>query len=114
MLTLKFDGLNAQQARALAECYDTLVVAGDTEALPALPVSDTPATTPAQSVVPTAPPPSYTHDQIAKAGAALIDAGKMPELLGLLAKFDTQAVTQLKQEHLGSFATELRKLGAQI
>lgn len=48
------------------------------------------------------------------AGAALIDAGKMNELIGLLGAFGVQAVTQLKQEQLGAFATELRKLGAQI
>lgn len=48
------------------------------------------------------------------AGAALIDAGKINELMGLLNAFGVQAVTQLKQEQLGAFATELRKLGAQI
>lgn len=48
------------------------------------------------------------------AGAALIDAGKINELMGLLNTFGVQAVTHLKQEQLGAFATELRKLGAQI
>lgn len=48
------------------------------------------------------------------AGAALIDAGKINELMGLLNNFGVQAVTQLKQDQLGAFATELRKLGAQI
>jgi len=45
---------------------------------------------------------------------ALIDAGKINELMGLLNAFGVQAVTQLKQDQLGAFATELRKLGAQI
>jgi len=48
------------------------------------------------------------------AGAALIDTGKINELMGLLNNFGVQAVTHLKPEQLGAFATELRKLGAQI
>lgn len=69
---------------------------------------------PAPPVVPTAAAPTYNRDQIMTAGAALIDAGKINELMGLLNAFGVQAVTQLKQEQLGAFATELRKLGAQI
>lgn len=72
--------------------------------------------------VPTAPPaavpvaaaPTITREQIMTAGAALIDAGKMSELMGLLNRFGVQAVTQLKQEQIGAFATDLRKLGARI
>lgn len=48
------------------------------------------------------------------AGAALLDAGKMNELMSLLNAFGAQAVTQLKEDQLGAFATELRKMGAQI
>ena len=80
-----------------------------------------PATAPAPVQLPAAPPvvpvaaaPTYNRDQIMTAGAALIDAGKINELMGLLNAFGVQAVTQLKQEQLGAFATELRKLGAQI
>lgn len=69
---------------------------------------------PAPAPVPVAPAPTYTRDQIMTAGAALIDAGKINELMGLLNSFGVQAVTQLKQDQLGAFATELRKLGAQI
>lgn len=65
-------------------------------------------------VVPTAAAPTYSRDQIMTAGAALIDSGKISELMGLLNAFGVQAVTQLKQEQLGAFATEMRKLGAQI
>lgn len=72
----------------------------------------TPAPVPAP--VPVAPAPAYNRDQIMTAGAALIDAGKINELMGLLNSFGVQAVTQLKQDQLGAFATELRKLGAQI
>lgn len=74
--------------------------------------SVTPA--PAPAPVPVAPAPTYNRDQIMTAGAALIDAGKINELMGLLNSFGVQAVTQLKQDQLGAFATELRKLGAQI
>ena len=48
------------------------------------------------------------------AGAALIDAGKMNDLIGILNAFGVQAVTQLREEQLGAFATELRKLGAKL
>lgn len=69
---------------------------------------------PAPAPVPVAPAPTYSRDQIMTAGAALIDAGKINELMGLLNSFGVQAVTQLKQDQLGAFATELRKLGTQI
>ena len=67
---------------------------------------------PAPAVPVTAP--TYTLDQISRAGAALVDAGKMDALLGLLAKFGVAAVTQLQPDQFGVFATELRALGAQI
>ncbi len=64
--------------------------------------------------VPVAGVPTYTLDQISKAGAALVDAGKMEPLLGLLTKYGVQAITQLQPAQYGVFATELRALGAQI
>ena len=70
-----------------------------------------PLTTP-PAAVPVAAAPAYTHDQIMKAGAALVDAGRMNELAALLNTFGVQAVTQLKPEQFGVFATELRKMGA--
>lgn len=77
---------------------------------------------PAQTAAPTNPAPAvpvttaptYTLDQIAKAGASLVDAGKMEQLLALLAKYGVQAVTQLQPDQYGVFATELRALGAQL
>lgn len=77
---------------------------------------------PAQTVAPTNPAPAvpvttaptYTLDQIAKTGASLVDAGKMEQLLALLAKYGVQAVTQLQPDQYGVFATELRTLGAQL
>ena len=70
------------------------------------------AAAPAPAVPVTAP--TYPLDQIAKAGANLVDAGKMEQLLALLTKYGVQAVTQLTPDQYGAFATELRALGAQI
>lgn len=73
-----------------------------------------PVAPPAAPAVPTAEAPAYTLDQIARAGAALVDAGKMEPLLALLSRYGVAAITQLKPEQYGAFATELRGLGAQI
>lgn len=77
------------------------------------PTSAAPGNTPAPTV-PVAGAPTYTLDQISRAGASLVDAGKMQQLLELLGRYGVQAVTQLKPEQYGAFATELRGLGAQI
>lgn len=84
---------------------------------PAMPVpTPPPASVPAAPTpaLPVASAPSYTLDQISKAGAALVDAGKMEPLLALLTKYGVQAITQLQPAQYGVFATELRALGAQI
>lgn len=57
---------------------------------------------------------SYTHDDLAKAAITLMDAGKQPELLGLLQEFNVQAVPMLKEDQIGPFALKLRELGAKI
>ena len=88
-------------------------VAAPASAPAAPPVTPMPtAAAPAPAVPVTAP--TYTLDQIAKAGANLVDAGKMEQLLALLTKYGVQAVTQLTPDQYGAFATELRALGAQI
>lgn len=106
----------------------SLPVAKPVPPSPAAPTAPAPTSVPVPTVTPLAVPPpaiptptvpvaaapTYNRDQIMTAGAALIDGGKMNELMGLLNTFGVQAVTQLKQEQLGAFATELRKLGAQI
>lgn len=53
-------------------------------------------------------------DAIARAGASLIDAGKMPQIMELLKKYGVQAVTQLKTEQYEGFAKDLSDLGANI
>lgn len=82
---------------------------------PAAPVTPPPAPAPAPApAMPVTTAPAYTLDQISKAGAALVDAGKMEPLLALLGKYGLQAITQLQPAQYGVFATELRALGAQI
>ena len=60
--------------------------------------------------------PTPTIDQIAAAGARLLDddANKMTALLDLLGKYGVQAITQLKPEQLAGFAADLRALGAEV
>ena len=64
--------------------------------------------------VPLAQPPQYTIDQIMAAGATLMDAGRVDDLMNLLRSFGVQAVTDLEPEQMGAFATALRSLGARI
>lgn len=108
-----------------APVAQTVPTAGPTAAYPSNPVPTAPAAAPAPvapnspavppaASVPLASAPQYTVDQIMQAGASLMDAGKVNELMNLLHGFGVQAVMDLKQEQLGAFATELRKLGAQI
>ena len=76
-------------------------------AAPVVPVSPV-------SAAPVSPAPQYTHERIMAAGGALIDAGKMDDLIALLGRYGAQAVTQLKPDQLDTFAAELRALGATI
>ncbi len=71
------------------------------------------AAAPVAQTVPTGAP-AYTLEMIATAGTALIDAGKMDQLLNLLGKYGVEALTALDPSQYGSFANELRALGAQI
>lgn len=63
---------------------------------------------------PLAEPPKFTVDEITKAGGDFAQAGHMQELVNLLQQFGVQAVTQLRPEQIGPFATALRGLGAKI
>ena len=86
---------------------------------PTIPVATpAPTVTPAANVAPApAVPtsaPQYTLDMIATAGSALIDAGKMDQLMGLLGKFGVASLTELAPESYGAVANELRALGAAI
>lgn len=86
---------------------------------PTVPVAaPAPAAAPAANVAPApAVPtsaPQYTLDMIATAGSALIDAGKMDQLMQLLGKFGVVSLTELAPESYGAVANELRALGAAI
>ena len=74
-------------------------------------VSKAPA--PAAPAIPTAAP-QYTLEMISAAGSALIDAGKMEQLLTLLGKYGVDNLTALKPDQYGAMATDLRALGARI
>lgn len=83
------------------------------------------ATAPAQTEAPAqtqqtqpateaAPAKSYTVDDLSRAGATLIDQGKMPQLIELLKKYGVQAVTQLDASAYPAFVEEMKALGAQL
>lgn len=55
-----------------------------------------------------------TREQVAMAGAALLDAGKMDELVALLGEFKVQAITQLNDEQVPLVAEKLRAMGAKL
>lgn len=121
----------AQPAAPAAPVNPTPAPTVPTQA-PGAPLSATPAQTAAQiaPTVPVAQPapvantapaptvptsaPQYTLDMIATAGSALIDAGKMDQLMQLLGKFGVASLTELAPESYGAVAGELRALGATI
>ncbi len=73
-----------------------------------------PVQVPMPAAVPVATTPGYTLEQLGKAGAALVDAGKRDQLIALLQRRGIQTLSQLDPSQYGAFATELRGLGAQI
>lgn len=75
--------------------------------------SETTAAPAQAATVPTAAP-QYTLEMLAKAGTALIDAGKTAELQALLQKYGVEALTALDPAQYGAVATELRAMGATI
>lgn len=99
--------LSATPAQTATPIAPTVPVAGlAPAAAPAANVAPAPA-------VPTSAP-QYTLDMIATAGSALIDAGKMDQLMQLLGKFGVASLTELAPESYGAIANELRALGAAI
>lgn len=82
----------------------------------AVPVVPTVPVAPAQPAAPAVPTaaPQYTLEMIATAGSALIDAGKLDQLMALLGKYGVDSLTNLAPENYGAIAQELRALGARI
>lgn len=102
---------------------EAAAAANPTAPAQAAPTTVTAAPTPAQPTAPTTAAPTasavraedtYTLDALSRAGAALVDAGMMPQLLDLLTKYGVRAVVQLPKEQYGAFAGELKALGAQL
>lgn len=79
---------------------------------PAEPNNWSPKEAPATQIPTTQP--TYSLDELSVAAAALMDAGKQPDLLGLLQKYSVKGLFELPQEMYGAFATDLRGLGAKI
>lgn len=58
--------------------------------------------------------PSYKMDDLARAAASVVDAGKQPELMQILASFGVVSLPEIPADQYGAVATALRGLGAQI
>ena len=86
-------------------------------AAPAPQPAPAPAPQPAAAPQPaptTQPEAAIDLSVIARAGAGLVDQGKMPEIMNLLKNYNVRAITELKQEQYADFAKDLRALGAAI
>lgn len=70
-------------------------------------------TQPVQTVVPTTAK-TYTLEDLQRASGALVQAGKIQQLQGLLQQFNAVSLAHLAQENFGAFALKLRELGADI
>lgn len=88
---------------------------GQTAPVNGIPVATAPGTFSA-GTAPLAQAPTFTLEQVSKAGADLITAqpAKMQELMGLMQQFGVQTVNALRPDQLGAFATALRGMGAKI
>lgn len=82
---------------------------------PAAATAPQPVPAPAPQPAPTTQPEAAIDlSVIARAGAGLVDQGKMPEIMNLLKNYNVRAITELKQEQYADFAKDLRALGAAI
>ena len=79
-----------------------------------VPNVSTPAPDTSSAPIMPASAPQYTLDMLANAGATLINAGKINDVMAILAKFGVEALTSLAPDKYGAVAIELRNLGAQI
>ena len=68
---------------------------------------------PVQTAVPTTAK-TYTLEDLQRASGALVQAGKIQQLQGLLQQFNAVSLAHLAQENFGAFALKLRELGADI
>ena len=70
-------------------------------------------TQPVQTAVPTTAK-TYTLEDLQRASGALVQAGKIQQLQGLLQQFNAVSLAHLSQDNFGAFALKLRELGADI
>ena len=96
---------NPTQAQSVTEAAQT--VPQFTQTPPAQPSQTAPIAAPSEAK-------SYTVDDLSRAGATLIDQGKMPQLLDLLKRYGVQAVTQLDKSVYPAFVEEMKALGAKL
>ena len=125
-ITVTFDSLEEFDAFRGASSAKEPPVKSSEDVPAAAPVSstseqviapETPAISPAAptpEAVPVAPAQSYSLDDLAKAGIALMDQGKQADLLALLQQFGVTALPQIPPEQYGAVATAMRGLGARI
>ena len=100
----------ASDAPTAMPANTTLANASPVMTQPVAPAADA---APQQTAVPTAAP-TYTLEQVQAAVGPLLMQGKGPQMQALLAQFGVQRLPDIPAESLGSFATALRGLGAQI
>ena len=84
--------------------------------VPAAPAAPTPVQPPAQqaqTAVPTTAP-TYTLEDLGRAGVAAQEMGKDAEVRALVASFGVSTLQELPETQYGAFATALRSLGAPI
>jgi hypothetical protein len=89
-----------------------------------VPAPTTPVVAPVTPVTPAASAPEQqqaptaakliTLNDLSRAGAKLVDAGKMDAVINALKSFGAVAITQLREDQYASFADCLRSLGATI
>lgn len=121
-LTALADALGKRAETDEVKEVEAAAAANPTTPAQAASTTATAAPTPAQPAAPTTAAPTasavraetYTLDALSRAGAALVDAGMMPQLLDLLTKYGVRAVVQLPKEQYGAFADDLKALGAQL
>lgn len=89
------------------------VAAAPTAPMPAGPSTAPQAAYPSNPA-PVAAAPAYSIDDLARAAAQLMDAGKQQQLIALLGQFGIQSLGALPKERFGEFATALRQMGARI
>ena len=112
-LTALADALGKRAETDEVKEVEAAAAANPTAPAQAASTTVTAAPTPAQPTAPTTAAPTasavraeetYTLDALSRAGAALVDAGMMPQLLDLLTKYGVRAVVQLPKEQYGAFA----------